>query len=73
MKAILEFNLPEEDVEHLTAINGGKYRLILFAHDQWLRAKIKYNETISDEERKCFEEARANLRELFYDEFQEEL
>ena len=30
MKAILEFDLPEEDVEHRQAIDGGKWEIVVW-------------------------------------------
>jgi hypothetical protein len=41
-KAILEFNLPEEQDEFETATNAGKYYSILWNLDQYLRNSIKY-------------------------------
>lgn len=48
MKAILEFNLPEEKDEHTLAIRGGDYWSSLWDMDQWLRAKIKYSDNDRD-------------------------
>lgn len=42
MKAILEFNLPEESHEHLTAVHAGALSSALWSLDQMLRQKIKY-------------------------------
>lgn len=42
MKAILEFNLPEEQSEFELASNANKYYSILWELDQHLRSKIKY-------------------------------
>jgi len=44
MKAIIEFNLPEETSEHLTAVKSGKLALIIFNMDNYLRNKIKHDE-----------------------------
>ena len=41
MKAILEFNLPEEIEEHLNAINGINYKIALQEMDRWLRSVEK--------------------------------
>ena len=43
MKAILEFNLPEETIEHDLAINGWKWQMILRQVDSKLRDRIKYD------------------------------
>jgi hypothetical protein len=44
MKAILQFNLPEENHEYLNASQGAQMKSILWDLDQWLRAKLKYEE-----------------------------
>jgi hypothetical protein len=44
MKAILEFDLPEEQAEHETALNGNKYKIILAELDNWLRGIAKYQD-----------------------------
>lgn len=43
MKAILEFNLPEDSVEHEQAVNAGSAYDVLKDFDQWLRDEIKYH------------------------------
>jgi hypothetical protein len=42
MKAILEFNLPEDTVEHSDAINGTDYKFVLQDMDSTLRHYQKY-------------------------------
>jgi hypothetical protein len=42
MKAVLEFNLPEDQYEYDTANNASKYRSVLWDLDQYLRNKVKY-------------------------------
>lgn len=42
MKAILEFNLPEEAAEHKLALDGGKWMAVCSDIDQWLRSMEKY-------------------------------
>jgi len=42
MKAILEFNLPEENIEFEMAVNASKMHSVLWQMDQWLRAQYKY-------------------------------
>jgi len=44
MKAILEFNLPEEDAEHRVALDGWKWKSVLYNVDQWLRKLEKHEE-----------------------------
>ena len=43
MKAILEFNLPEEKDEYNFANNGVNYYITLVEFDNWLRSEYKYN------------------------------
>ena len=64
MKAILEFNLPEENTEHRLALDAGKWMVVCHNLAQWLRSAAKYEnrETIK------VEEARARL----YEEMAEE-
>jgi len=43
MKAILEFNLPEDKEDFDFATNGINYYSALFEFDNWLRSEYKYN------------------------------
>ena len=43
MKAILEFNLPEDKEDFDFATNGINYYSALVEFDQWLRSEYKYN------------------------------
>ena len=43
MKAILEFNLPEDKEDFDFATNGLNYYSALTEFDQWLRSEYKYN------------------------------
>lgn len=42
MKAILTFNLPRENEEFRTTVNGMGYRNVLSDVDNYLREKLKY-------------------------------
>lgn len=44
MKAILEFNLPEDKEDFDYANNGFNYYMALYEMDQWLRSECKYND-----------------------------
>ena len=44
MKAILEFNLPEDQERFDFANNGFNYYMALSEMDQWLRSEYKYND-----------------------------
>ena len=43
MKAILEFNLPEDRDDFNYATNGFNYFMALVEMDEWLRSEYKYN------------------------------
>jgi len=67
MKAILEFNLPEENEEFETASNGWKYKSLLWDFDNYLRSKLKY-ENLNDNEYTVYEKTRDHLWSLVNDE-----
>lgn len=62
MKAIIEFNLPEEELQHLTALKGQDSILVLREIDEWLRGKIKYGH-----EFKSADEALAETRKVLWE------
>jgi len=43
MKAILEFNLPQDKEDFDYATNGFNYYMALYQMDEWLRGEYKYN------------------------------
>lgn len=49
MKAILEFNLPEENHEFLNATQGAKMRSILWEMREYLRHRLKYDDYNHDQ------------------------
>jgi hypothetical protein len=61
MKAILEFNLPEDKQEFELASKASKMYCTLWDFDVWLRTEIKYNN------QEHYEPVRDKLRELMYD------
>jgi len=64
MKAILEFNLPDEQPEFQDAVDGGKWSHAMWKVDQELRAKTKYApDTMSEETYKALHEIRDFLHE----------
>ncbi len=67
MKAILKFNLPEDNHEFANATQGSKMRSVLWEFDQWLRGKVKY-EDLTDEQFQVFQGCRDHLRTLLYQE-----
>jgi hypothetical protein len=62
MKAVLEFNLPEEEHEFRTAVDGHKWQLVVTELDSRLRGRLKYYDASLAE--KGLVEARALLHEL---------
>ena len=66
MKAILEFNLPEEEEQFNVASKGMDWALIVWDIDQLLRKKLKYEEHTRDA-RKALEDIRKILNDLLID------
>jgi len=48
MKAILEFNLPEDQEQFDAANRGMDWALVAWETDQLLRKKLKYEEHVTD-------------------------
>jgi hypothetical protein len=61
MKAILEFNLPEDQPEFNNAIKGGDWKHVCWEMDQYLRKHIKYDESLSEEQLRVYESVREEL------------
>lgn len=59
MKAILEFELPQDASEHQTALDGWKWRMILNEVLENLRLDLKYNNNLNSETAKEREKMRA--------------
>ena len=65
MKAILEFNLPEENDEFDLAVNAVKWYSVCWELDQYLRSKTKYApDSMPNEVYEALNETRDKLREL---------
>ena len=66
MKAILEFNLPEDQQEFDLATKGLKWWNVCWDMDQWLRAQYKYmpDNDYSADKYNALYEARQKLFEL---------
>lgn len=64
MKAILEFNLPEEQEEFRIASNAMNYRMALTDFDNYLRAKLKYEVIPNVELYDTLSEVRQKLNEI---------
>ena len=69
MKAILEFNLPEDQHDFELAVNGTKAQVALWEMDQWLRAQYKYmpDAEYSADKYETFEKCREQLREIMFE------
>ena len=66
MKAILEFNLPEDKDAHNLALNGAKYYFVIEEVLQFIRQKTKYGELPKEQE-----DLLEQLRNLITDEMQD--
>ena len=66
MKAILEYNLPEDQIEFDFATTGSKWWKVCWDMDQWLRQQYKYmpDEEYSEDRYNAYVEARDKLKEL---------
>jgi hypothetical protein len=63
MKAILEFDLPEENNDFHAAINGHKYKIAHWELDQLLRSEMKYKE-LSEDTYQAYKWCREELRKI---------
>jgi hypothetical protein len=69
MKAILEFNLPEDNIEYELVNNAGKMHSVLWDMDQWLRVQIKHApDTMSEDTYNAYLKCREQLNQLINDE-----
>ena len=65
MKAILEFNLPEDKQDFDFATQGSNWWNVCWEMDQWLRGQTKHApDDMSDDTYKALEECREKLREI---------
>lgn len=67
MKVILEFTLPDENFDYNHAINGEKYLLAIQCFDNYIRAELKYNDELTEQEAKILDKLRNKLYEHFND------
>jgi len=63
MKAILEFDLPKDNQDFQSAINGNNYKSAIWDFDQLLRSEMKYKE-LSDDTYKAYDYCRNELRKI---------
>lgn len=66
MKAILKFNLPEDNQEYKLATQGSDWWNVCWVMDQWLRTQYKYmpDEEYSDDKYHTYEKCREKLLQL---------
>jgi len=64
MKAILEFDLPEDNEEFNLAVKASAMSVVIWGINSKLRGILKYDENISDETYKMVEEIKTHLFEL---------
>jgi len=65
MKAILEFNLPDDQDQFELATKGSNMYSVLWELDQSLRAKTKYApDDLPEDKYDAYQEIREELREL---------
>ena len=68
MKAILEFNLPEDQTDYRMVNDASKMFHILWEMKQWLRGQVKYApDEMSQEAYDAFEQCRDKLNDLLID------
>ena len=63
-EGILKFPLPECQQDFETAINGYKWKLVVWDLDKWLRSQIKHKETYKENEYELLESFRDKLHEV---------
>ena len=63
MKAILEFNIPEDNEEFNLAVKASAMSVVIWGINSKLRGILKYDENISDETYKMVEEIKTHLFE----------
>lgn len=61
MKAILKFNLPEDQPEFNTALQGSDWKHVCWQMDQYLRKHLKYDEGLTEEQREVYEDIRGEF------------
>ena len=67
MKAILEFNLPEDQPEFNNAIKGGDWKHACWQMDQLLRKHLKYDDDLSEDARGILEYVREEFNGFMID------
>ena len=69
MKAILEFNLPEDQEDFRITADGYKWRTVVKEMEKWLRDKVKYApDDMSEDECNAYIVCRKQLGEIIKEE-----
>jgi hypothetical protein len=63
-KVILEFDPIEDKEEMETALNGWKWKMLVWDLDQHLRSELKHNDALTGEAYEAVEKIRETLYEL---------
>lgn len=63
-KIILEFDSIEESIDARDALDGYKWKLVVWDIDQELRKSIKYDNTLSADTYNAFEKLREEIRRI---------
>lgn len=66
-KVTLEFDFHEEEANLKDALEGYKWRKVVWEIDTVLRNELKYNEKLNKQVRKSYENLRSNIREILND------
>ena len=67
-KVILEFDFHEEESNIKDALEGYKWRKVVWEIDNKLRNELKYNDKLNKQVRKSYEKLRSEIREIIYDQ-----
>jgi hypothetical protein len=63
-KVTIEFDSFEDKEEMESALNGAKWKMLVWDLDQHLRTELKYNDTITGKVYEALEKVRDHLHEL---------
>ena len=67
MEVIIKFSDEDAASDAQVALDGWKWKSSIWELDQYLRAEIKYDENLSSEVIKAYEELRDKIREIISD------
>lgn len=66
-KVTLEFDFHEEEANLKDALDGYKWRKVVWEIDSKLRNELKYNEKLNKQVKKSYEQLRSDIREILND------